>query len=264
MRVAISGSGNTGKTTLINNIRMIWKDYISPERTYRDLIVEKEWTHSSNTTPEAQRGILNFMVDNQLSGDNNLKVLYDRCPLDNLAYTLWAHSKGIEGFTKEFVDESISIVKESMRSLDIIFLLRYDPEIKIVDDGMRDIDVDYIMEIDNIFHAFYEQFTQNPEADIFFPKHDTPVIIPLPTSAKDRIESIKDYLDESGELYGEDQSMFNPENLDEMERFLKQQQNALDAENAEKELYEKFGLSPKDKADAAKEAGKIIVDDLNI
>jgi len=65
--------------------------------------------------------------------------------------------KVIEGFDKKFVDKCITITKESMRHLDIIFLLRYDPSIPIEDDGVRDTNKEYIIEIDNIFGALYEQ-----------------------------------------------------------------------------------------------------------
>lgn len=244
MRVSVSGTSNTGKSTLIKNIQMIWKNYKTPDKSYRDFLTKEELEHSKKTTPETQRRILDCMIDQQMSESGADKILYDRCPLDNLAYTLYMFSKGKEGFNKSYVDETITLVKESMRNLDIIFLLRYDDSIGIEDDGTREADVKYIKEIDNIFHALYEQYLQNPEADIFFPKHDTPVIIPLPTSPKGRIEEIKNYLDESGELYGEEHSLFTPENLDNMEKLLKQQQNALDSENAEKELYKKFGLAP--------------------
>lgn len=259
MRIAISGTSNTGKSTLIKNIKMVWPVYESPAETYRDFLVKEGVEHSSKTTPETQQRVLDFMVDQQLSNTID-KVLYDRCPLDNLAYSMWCFDKGVEGFTEEFIESQIRIVKESMRSLDIIFLLSYDEKIGIEDDGMRDTDITYIKEIDNIFHALYEQWYQNPEADIYFPKGDSPCIIKLPTSAKERIKMIEDYLGADGDIIGDDQSLFSPENLSQMEQLIGQQQGALDAENAEKALFEKFGLVPKENLPG--QGG--IVTDLNI
>ena len=243
MRIAFSGTANTGKTTLIKNFLAVWSQYTTPEKTYRDLLFEKKLPHSSSTTTDTQWEILNFMIDQLQSYDKESKVIYDRCPLDNLAYTLWAHEKRLEGFDKKYVDKCITLTKESMRHLDIIFLLRHDPAIKIEDDGTRDISITYIQEIDNIFNALFEQYKQNYDADIFFPKDDSPGIIELPTSPQRRIDIISEYVTPEGELYGDEHSLFNPEKLDELEALVKQQKAALEAEQKEKDLFKKFGLN---------------------
>lgn len=242
MRICFSGTANTGKTTLVKNFLAVWPKYETPEKTYRDLIKEKNLSHSSETTPDTQWEILNFMVDQLQQTNKDSQIIFDRCPLDNLAYTLWAHDKGIEGFDKKFVDKCINIVKESMRSIDIIFLLNYDESIKVVDDGVRDTDVPYIKEVDNIFNALYEQYTQNYDADIFFPKNDSPGLIKLPANIKQRIDIISQYIDPSGNIYGDEHSLFNPEKIDELEALVRQQKAALDQEQKEKELMKKFGL----------------------
>jgi predicted ATPase len=243
MRIAFSGTANTGKTTLVNNFLAVWPQYTTPEKTYRDLLKEKNLPHSSSTTTGTQWDILNMMIDQLQSYDKQSKVIFDRCPLDNLAYTLWAHDKCIEGFDKKYVDKCITLTKESMRHLDIIFLLRYDPSIKIENDGTRDINITYIKEIDNIFNALFEQYKQNYDADIFFPKDASPGVIELPTSGQRRIDIISEYLTPTGDLYGEEHSLFNPEKLDELEALVKQQKAALEAETKEKELFKKFGLN---------------------
>jgi cytidylate kinase len=62
MRIAISGCQNSGKTTLLTNIRQVWPQYVSPEKTYRDLIKDKQLPHSSLATKETQLDILGFMI----------------------------------------------------------------------------------------------------------------------------------------------------------------------------------------------------------
>lgn len=240
MRIAISGTSNTGKSTLVKNFMSVWNQYHTPEKTYRDIIKDKD--HSHNTTKDTQWDILNFMVDQLQTFSKTDKVVFDRCPIDNLVYTLWAHEKGIDGFTKEFVDKCINITRESLRFLDIIFLLKYDESISIEDDGIRTVDINYIKEIDNIFSAIFHQYERNYDANVFFPKDDSPGVIVLPTTIEGRIKLISEYLTPSGELYGEEASILNPQNLDVMEQLLKQQKAALDKEQAEKELFKKFGL----------------------
>jgi len=243
MRISFSGAANTGKTTLVKNFLSVWPQYSTPETSYRSLIVDNDLPHSSVTTTDTQWKILNFMVDQLQSLDKKSKIVLDRCPLDNLVYTLWAFDKGIEGFDKEFVDKCIKITKESMRHLDIIFLLEYDKSIKIEDDGMRDIDPTYINETNNIFKALFAQYEQNYDADIFFPKDDSPGIIVLPSDPQRRIDIIAEYLDSSGEIYGDEHSLFNPEKLNELEALVKHQKSVLEKEKEEKDLFKKFGLA---------------------
>lgn len=242
MRIAISGCQNSGKTTLLTNFLQVWPQYATPEKTYRDLIKEKQLPHSSLATKDTQLDILSFMIQQQGDYKKDSKVVYDRCPIDNLVYTLWCHDKGIDGFDKTFVDQTISLVKESMKSLDIIFLLRYDNSIKIEEDGLRDTNLEYIKEIDNIFDVLYQQYYHNLEADIFFPKNDSPCIIPLPTSGQQRIDIISEYIDPAGNLHGDDVSIFNPNNISELEALVQQQKNALEMEQREKALYNKFKI----------------------
>ena len=127
MRVAFSGTGNSGKTTLLKSFLYTWTGYTTPEKTYREMLQEKELPHSSKLTTQTQESILNFMVEEVQLASKDDKIAYDRCPLDAIAYSMWAHDKQIEGFTKTFVTEQINLMRESMRSLDIIFLCRFDP-----------------------------------------------------------------------------------------------------------------------------------------
>ena len=106
---------------------------------------------------------------------------------DSFTIEAYKRNGGYQALAKALdmkADDVINIVKESMRSIDIIFLLNYDESIKVVDDGVRDTDVPYIKEVDNIFNALYEQYTQNYDADIFFPKNDSPGLIKLPANIK--------------------------------------------------------------------------------
>ena len=243
MRIAFSGTGNSGKTTLLKSFLYTWTNYKSPEKTYREMLEEKELPHSSKLTKETQESILDFMVEQVQTTNKDDNIAYDRCPLDAIAYTMWAHDKNIEGFTKSFVTEQIKLMKESMRSLDIIFLCRFDSSQAVVDDGFRDTDREFIVEVDNIFYSLYRQYTEHPEADIFFPKADSPCIILLPDKGQERIDLIGEYVTPDGSMYGDEESIFSPENINELEGLVKQQQAAHEAEEKEKELKKKFGLS---------------------
>ena len=240
MRIAFSGTGNSGKTTLVKSFLYNWKNYSTPEKTYRNVLEEENLPHSSKTTTKTQEKILNFMIDQVQSEDKDSNIIFDRCPLDNIAYTMWCNDKKIKGFTTNYVSKQIKLMRESMRFLDIIFICRFDKKQAIQDDGARDIDKTFITEVDNIFHSLYQQYTQNPEADIFFPKGDSPCLIELPHKGQERIDLISEYITADGGMYGEDESIFN--NINELEQLVTQQKAALDQEEKDKELYRKFGL----------------------
>ena len=150
MRIAFSGTGNSGKSTLVKSFLYTWDNYISPEKSYRDILKEENLPHSSNTTTDTQEKILNFFIDQVQGYDKTSKVVFDRCPLDNIAYTMWCHDKEIKDFDKKFVTEQIALMRESLRFLDIIFLCRFDEKQAIEDDGFRDTDKDFIKEVDNV------------------------------------------------------------------------------------------------------------------
>ena len=63
MRIAFSGTGNSGKTTLLKSFLYSWNNYTTPEKTYREILEEQNLPHSSKLTTETQTSILNFMVD---------------------------------------------------------------------------------------------------------------------------------------------------------------------------------------------------------
>tara|TARA_R100000234_G_C4912950_1_gene140724 strand:- start:185 stop:670 length:486 start_codon:yes stop_codon:yes gene_type:complete len=161
---------------------------------------------------------------------------------------MWCYDKNKEDFTKDFVGEQIALMRESMRHLDIIFLCRFDPSLSnedpgpdmFIGDNIKKIDKQYITEVDNIFNSILNQYMQNPEADIFFPKGDSPVLIDLPNSAQERIDLIQQYLGNDGTLIEDEPSILS--NVDELEKLLLQQENALGAEKKEQELYKRFGI----------------------
>jgi len=215
MRIAISGTASQGKSTLLKDFLEEWPVYSTPDNTYRDLLTDKE--HSKSTTEDTQWNILNQMVDvlqeNGKTSSNN--VIFDRCPLDNIVYSLWAHEKG--HVSKEFIDKCIPIVKESLRSLDIIFFIPLTKAhtVPIVDDGTRETDSEYIKEIDNIFKAMAAYYYQ--DTGPFFVHDDKPAIIEVFGEPLARLEIIKLYIDADGDSIGE-QGILDPGEISLLEQ----------------------------------------------
>ena len=243
MRIAISGTGNQGKSTLIKDFLQGWPTYRTESSTYRDKLVAEKLPHSKNATKDTQWKILNHMIDEMQTFKSNDYVIMDRCPIDNLVYSLWCFEKGVGDIDKEFIDKCIPLVRESMKHLDIIFFIPITKfnNIEIEDDGVREIDPNYIKEIDHIFKAIQAQYQQHPQENPFFPKDDSPALIEIFGNRHERVEMIKLYLDIDGDVIEGDQSeLFNPENLDLMEKLLKQQVELDENEKALKEQREQI------------------------
>lgn len=219
MRIAFSGAACTGKSTTLNAFLKRWPIYKLPQPTYRSLIQENN--HSKKTDKKLQKAILDFMLNQQKQFTAHDKVVYDRCGLDNIVYTLWCHEKNKKGFNRQFVDDCIEVVHESMRHLDIIFLSTRDLMGPIEDNNTRETDPSFITETDNIFKAIQTQLTTTGSP--FFPPNDSPALIELTGTTEERMEQIAMYVTVDGDMHGEEQSLVNMDEIAKMERLLREQ-----------------------------------------
>jgi len=227
MRIAFSGAACTGKTTTINKFLERWPKYKIPQPSYRSII--RADNHSKKTDKRTQRQILEFMNNQQKQFTPHDCIVYDRCGLDNIVYTLWAFEKGKKGFNQKYVDDSIQLVRENMKSLDIIFLLTRDLMGPVEDNNIRETDSLYVTETDNIFKAINTQL-QTTGISPFFPPNDSPALIPVDGTPEQRIEQIAMYVNEDGNMYGEEQSLVNMDEIAKMESLLREQQGYLKKE----------------------------------
>ena len=212
MRIAVTGTANVGKTTFIRDFLKNWSGiYKTPEKSYRDVIVEKGLNHSSKTSIETQQAILDFMVDQHMKYTRDDCVIFDRCPIDNLVYSIHSYDKQNSNIDEKFIEDCIPMVKESMRFLDILFYIPYDESIAIEDDGMRDTDKNYIIEIDNILKQIEHQSLQ--PTSVFFHTDDRPAIIRISGNPKERIRQASLYITDQGDQYNEDDTNIDWEEL---------------------------------------------------
>tara|TARA_A100000171_G_C2134235_1_gene148941 strand:- start:1978 stop:2739 length:762 start_codon:yes stop_codon:yes gene_type:complete len=244
MRIAISGTANLGKSTLVQDFLQEWDMYGREVKTYRDVLNEKQLPHSKKTTKESQKAILDYMVETLKEFKKGDKVIFDRCPLDNLVYSMWAMSQEDSDIDEDFIDECIPIVREALTNLDIIFFIPITKfnKIDIEDNGLRETDKQYIKEIDSFFKVLQRHYHEHPQDNPFFPREDSPALIEVFGSKEERMNMIKLYIDAEGDLIGGDGSsdIFNPENLDVMEKLLESQGLAKKEEEEFKEQLEKI------------------------
>ena len=242
MRIAIIGTASQGKTTLINDFIKNWPTYARSKETYRKLIKEESLKINKEVNQGSQWKILNSLINDLQETTKTDKIIFDRCPLDNLVYSLWSFEKQASDIDKAFIDKCIPLVCESMRHLDIIFFIPITKvaPIDIQEKENRETDKTFIKEIDNIFKVLQRSYHTGKSP--FFPKDDSPAIIEIFGTPEERIKMIELYLDKNGDLYGDEHSVLNPENLDMMEALIKAQKKAKDEEDEEIKLRKKFLL----------------------
>ena len=211
MRIAISGTGNQGKSTLINDFLQEWPNFKTESSTYRAKLVAEKLPHSKAATKDTQWKILNHMIDEMQTFGAEDNIIMDRCPIDNLIYSLWCFEKGVGDIDKEFIDKCIPLVCESMRNLDIIFFIPITKAapVAIEEDGVRETDEVYIKEVDNIFKMIGAQHHENNGRNPFFPKDDAPGWIEVFGDRQTRVAMIKQYLDADGDLIGGTEESMN-------------------------------------------------------
>ena len=231
MRICISGTGSQGKSTFIKDFLEEWPTYSTPEKTYRDFLKR---THSKKTTKDIQWKILNSMIDELQKYTFEDNVIFDRGPLDNIVYTLWAHSKGTGKIDEKFVEKCVTLVRESLKHLDIVFYIpitraakdvEYDTKEFLKDKKRGLTDDEYRVEIDNLFKALKREWDINPDSKFFDPR-DKPAVIEIFGEPIERIQMAKLYLDVDGDPMAEG-TIITEEDIREVE-ILKQQLGITD------------------------------------
>jgi len=237
MRIAISGSACQGKSTLIDDIIKKWPMYKRSEESYRKIIKDEIIPLNKEVTEEGQWRILNCLIDDIQKTSKDDYILFDRCPFDNLVYSLWSNSKDSSKMSDEFIKKCIPLIKETMHSLDIIFftpITKFSPIPKEARES-RNIEEEYIKEIDNLFKAIEHSYTRTG-ASPFFPDEDRPPIIEVFGTREERIAMIELYINPQGDAVVEETSVLDGNNLDLIAKLMGDQKDAQKAELEEEKF----------------------------
>lgn len=207
MKIAISGTHCTGKSTFVEDFLKKWPSYTTPEKTYRHFIKENNLPHSKEGTEESQRAILDALVQESKQYTRNDNVIFDRCILDNLAYSSWLFLN--EKVSEKFLDQCRIQIREELKEFDVIFffpLTKMSP-VEFEKDELRENDLVYREEIDNIFKTFVKSYHQHDGR--VFPSEDCPPIIEIFGNREERIKLMEMYITPEGEAYKEEQSLIS-------------------------------------------------------
>lgn len=204
-----------GKSTLIGDFLSEWQNYKLPETSYRNIINDLNLPHSSEANKKTQEAILDFMCKQVKEYREGSKVIYDRCALDNLVYSMWLFHHGKSDIDADFIQECIPKVRTALKDIDIIFYIpitRVTTTPEYVDNGFRDKDPNTRIEIDNIFKILSNENRENPKSN-YFEHDDKPPIIEVFGQRHERIQIMKLYLDAEGSAFEPSENLFGDENI---------------------------------------------------
>jgi len=215
MKIAVIGTQCIGKSTFIEDFKKQWPMYESPKRTYRDTINEENLSINQEGTEKSQRAILDALVDEVTTAKGD-HIIFNRCVMDNIVYSMWLNAKG--KVSDSFVKESINIARETLVFFDIILfcpITKHSP-INIEQAPQRDVDPIFRNEVDVLFKSLMDAYTKHSK--VYFPfDHDLgcPAIIEIFGSPEERIKLAQFYINDKGNIYGEDDTLLDPNKLDE-------------------------------------------------
>jgi hypothetical protein len=175
------------------------------------------------------------MVDTLQQYSKGDKVIFDRCPLDNMVYSLWANERVINDLDDDLIRKCIPVVRESLRFIDVIFYIPITAAapVQIVEDELRETDKVYIKEIDNLFKGIEQQYLQGQKDSPFLPNEECPAIVEIFGNREQRLHMMRQYIDAEGDLLGENNSSILGEEVLDMEQILRDQYREMNKEKAQ-------------------------------
>ncbi len=191
MRIAITGTHSQGKSTFVRDWIQRHPDYILEEEPFRVLDREGYDIRFRQESSRLHNGIqMYYNISRVLAywQENNC-VIFDRCPVDYVAYSQYTADHGTTDIDDAFVESLASRVRNSLQQLDVLVFLPITTQwpVAMEDDGIRPVDLPYRDEVDAIFKQIY----RHQRFDVM-PKENPPQLIELWGAREDRLNNLEE------------------------------------------------------------------------
>jgi hypothetical protein len=122
MRIAISGTHSQGKSTFVRDWIKRHHHYIREEEPFRALHEEGYDIRFRQESTRLHNGIQMYYNISRLMSYQREDdcVIFDRCPVDYIAYSQYTANHGTTDINNEFVKSLAAKVKDSLRNLDLL------------------------------------------------------------------------------------------------------------------------------------------------
>jgi hypothetical protein len=135
MRIAISGSHCVGKSTLIEEFLGAHPHYIHEPEPYTVLVEEFGEEFSSSPLVDDFYRQLEFNTARLRTHTPGEKVIYERSPVDYLAYMLALEDLGRETASSTFLESVRQAVLDGMAYLDLVVYVPVERRIEVPDEA---------------------------------------------------------------------------------------------------------------------------------
>ncbi len=190
MRIAISGSHSLGKSTLVWDWVKRHPQYTREEEPFRALNSEMydiRFRQESNRLHNGIQMYYNASRVNLYSSINDC-VIFDRAPVDYIAYSQYTADKQTTDIDDAFVEAMVPRVRETLQRLDLVVFVPMTDRwpVDMEDDGIRPVDLPYRAEVDAIFKQIYRD-----ERFSVIPDKNRPKLIELWGSREQRLDRLQ-------------------------------------------------------------------------
>jgi GTPase SAR1 family protein len=155
MKIGFSGAQSTGKTTLLNALKLeeVFEDFIFCDEVTRR-VKSYGLPINENGTDITQRLIMQEHIVNVFLND---KMITDRTSLDGLVYTTYLHIHG--KVSKDTLEYAQRVFRKVQPQYDLQFYIK--PEFTLENDGTRSPDVSFRDQIVGIFDDVISSYNLN-------------------------------------------------------------------------------------------------------
>lgn len=162
MRIAVSGSHSLGKSTLVGDWVARYPNFTHEEEPYRALSLYGPYEILfRDESTRLHNGIqLYYNISRvQRYAEPADDVIFDRAPVDYLAYSQYTADSGCTDIDDAFVQSMVPAVAESLDRLDILaFVPKSDAwPVEMEADGIRPVDHGYRDAVDATFKQIYRE-----------------------------------------------------------------------------------------------------------
>lgn len=126
MRIAVSGTHCTGKSTLIDAFLQAHPDFVHEPEPYTVLVEDFGEEFSAEPCIEDFYRQLQFNINRLREHARGERVIYERCPIDFLAY--------VDALDSQAAQASLGLVSNAIQNLDLILYLPLDHTIDVPED----------------------------------------------------------------------------------------------------------------------------------
>jgi len=186
MRIAVSATHFIGKSTLIEDFIKKHPHYKCESEPYYKLQDEKELEVSLEPSLDSFLEQLDYSLAQLNEKATEKNIIFDRCPVDFLAYAMCALEQDSIDINDSEVSERFPDIKEAIDSLDLIVFLPITSKHSI---EYTEENPAYRKAVDKCFKKIY----RDDICDVF-PRYDHPKIIEIYGDRPTRVKKLESYL----------------------------------------------------------------------